>query len=231
PPAVVVWRPPTPGVGATPDAALSAVRGVMALLRAWSDEPRLADSRLVVLTRGAVAPDGDGGEPVDPAAAAVWGCAAAVQAEHPGRLFLVDADAGADTATEAVPAAVARGAVLDEPRIALRGDTLFAPRLSLSSAAAGGGAFDPEGTVLVTDAGGPLAEAVAERLVRQEGVKRLLLVRFEGTDGTNDHTADDTNDAMTDETRWGARVRVATVDPLDAAALERVVEGSIRPIR
>ncbi|WP_065968258.1 type I polyketide synthase [Streptomyces sparsogenes] len=224
-PAVVVWRPPTPGVGATPDAALSAVRGVMALLRAWSDEPRLADSRLVVLTRGAVAPDGDGGEPVDPAAAAVWGCAAAVQAEHPGRLFLVDADAGADTATEAVPAAVARGAVLDEPRIALRGDTLFAPRLSLSSAAAGGGAFDPEGTVLVTDAGGPLAEAVAERLVRQEGVKRLLLVRFEGTDGTNDHTADDTNDAMTDETRWGARVRVATVDPLDAAALERVVEG------
>ncbi|MFD8871087.1 type I polyketide synthase [Streptomyces sp. NPDC059590] len=215
-PSLVLWRTPAAHPGAAPDeAALSAIRGVAALLRGWCAEPRLAVSRLAVLTRGAVAPDGSEGDPVDPAAAAAWGYASGVQAEHPGRFLLIDTDTDTGIGAKAGPAAVARVAALDEPRVALRGDTLLAPRLTRSAAAPGDGAFDAEGTVLVTDAGSPLAEAVAEHLARAEGVRQLLLVRFGG--------AESTDDGGSGEERWGARVRVVTVDPLNAAALERVV--------
>ncbi|KAK1178064.1 type I polyketide synthase [Streptomyces sp. NBS 14/10] len=214
-PSVVVWRPPAADPGAAPeDAALSAVRDVAAALRAWIDEPRLAGSRLAVVTRGAVAAGGAEGEPLDMAAAAAWGYARGVQAEHPGRFVLVDVDVDADSDTD-IGTAAGRAAALGEPEVALRGDTLLAPRLARSVAAPGGVAFDPEGTVLVTDAGGPLAGAVAEHLVRAEGVRHLLLVRFDGADGT--HDADDTYDTQ------DAQLRVVTVDPLDTAALERVV--------
>ncbi|MFK4268614.1 type I polyketide synthase [Streptomyces milbemycinicus] len=215
-PSVVMWRPPAADPGAAPeDAALSAVRGVAAALRAWVAEPRLTVSRLAVVTRGAVAAGGAEGEPVDLAAAAAWGCARGVQAEHPDRIVLVDVDddvdMGADADTD-IGAAAGLAAALGEPQVALRGDTLLAPRLARSAATPGGVAFDPNGTVLVTDSGGPLAGSVAEHLVRAEGVRHLLLVRFEGADG-----AYDTYD------RQDAQVHMVTVDPRDTAALERVV--------
>jgi polyketide synthase 12 len=80
--------------------------------------------RLAVLTRSAVATTP--GEPVpDPAAAVVWGLVRAAQAEHPGRLVLVDLD-GTDESYRALPAALAG----DEPELAVRSGQSFIPRLS-----------------------------------------------------------------------------------------------------
>ncbi|MER6144984.1 beta-ketoacyl synthase N-terminal-like domain-containing protein [Streptomyces sparsogenes] len=196
-PGMVLWRPPADG---------SAVADV---LEAWLAEPRLAGTRLAVLTRNAVAA-GDEDEPPDPAAAAVWGHVSGVQAGQAGqtgqpsrRLTLIDTD-GKKSAAEAVAAAPG------EPRVALRGGRVLAPRLTRHVPAAGGGAFGPGGTVLVTDGGGPLAEAVAEHLARAAGVRRLLLVRFGG-------------EAAEGSERWGAHVRAVGVDPRDAGALARVV--------
>ncbi|MGP3969014.1 type I polyketide synthase [Streptomyces sp. 6N223] len=211
-PAVVLWRPP---VG--DDDALAGVRGIAEVLGAWLAEPSLAGSRLAVLTRRAV------DEPADPAAAAAWGYVSGVQAEHPGRLSLIDTDTDTDAGDGAVadPVAVARVAALDEPRAALRGDRVLVPRLARSAPVPGGAVFDAEGTVLVTDASGPLADAVAEHLARAEGVRHLLLLRLGGGHGEAGDEGNEGDEG--DEERWGARVRVVEADPLDADALDRAV--------
>ncbi|MBI0385431.1 hypothetical protein JBE27_56475, partial [Streptomyces albiflaviniger] len=66
--------------------ALAAVRRTLDLLRDWLAEPRLAESRLVVVTHGAVAAGGPvaedpGSGAVDTAGAAVWGLLRSAQAE------------------------------------------------------------------------------------------------------------------------------------------------------
>ncbi|WP_447009001.1 SDR family NAD(P)-dependent oxidoreductase [Saccharothrix sp. DSM 118769] len=84
------------------------------VLRALQD--RDESTTLVVRTRGAVvAGDGD---PVDPAAAAVWGLVRSAQSEHPDRFVLVDGDA------DAVPVALATG----EPQVAVRDGVPLVPR-------------------------------------------------------------------------------------------------------
>ncbi|GLW89894.1 hypothetical protein Aglo03_07100 [Actinokineospora globicatena] len=98
-------------------------RHVLDLLRAWSADPRLRDSRLVVATRGAVAVEP--GEPVtDPAQAAARGLVRSAQTEHPGRFVLVDATSTAHLLA-ALPAVMACG----EPEVALRGADVHAPVL------------------------------------------------------------------------------------------------------
>ncbi|MEU7371945.1 SDR family NAD(P)-dependent oxidoreductase, partial [Streptomyces hygroscopicus] len=91
------------------------------LVREWVARPELADVRLVLLTRGAVAVQ-DTAEVTDPAAAAVWGLVRSAQSEHPGRIVLVDAD---EPSRDALPGAVASG----EPQSALRRGALWVPRL------------------------------------------------------------------------------------------------------
>ena len=63
------------------------------------------ESRLVILTRGAVSGD-------DLAAAAVWGLVRSAQAENPGRFVLGDAD---DASISLLPRAVATGLRLRSP--------------------------------------------------------------------------------------------------------------------
>ena len=73
---------------------------------------------LVVLTHGAV---GLADEDVsDLAGAAVWGLVRSAQAEHPGRLVLVDSDGSLDVA-----AVIGCG----EPQLVVRAGSVFAPRL------------------------------------------------------------------------------------------------------
>ncbi|MCQ8195568.1 polyketide synthase dehydratase domain-containing protein, partial [Streptomyces rugosispiralis] len=91
------------------------------LARRWVDRPELADTRLVLLTHGAVSVHNTT-EVTDPAAAAVWGLIRSAQSEHPGRIALVDAD---DVSRDALHAAVASG----EPQLALRRGLLWVPRL------------------------------------------------------------------------------------------------------
>ncbi|MBI0384938.1 hypothetical protein JBE27_53945, partial [Streptomyces albiflaviniger] len=63
---------------------------VLEVIQAWSTEPALESTRMVVLTTGAVAVDP--GEPVDPAIAAVWGLVGTAQSENTGRILLLDVD-------------------------------------------------------------------------------------------------------------------------------------------
>ncbi|MEU8480896.1 type I polyketide synthase, partial [Streptomyces hygroscopicus] len=124
----VVLVPCLPDLGVPGDTASAAhtvVRRTLALVQEWIADERFADSRLVLLTRGAVAvttgenavttgenavTTGDdavtdalttggnaGAEGVDDLThAAVWGLVRSAQAEHPGRFVLVDVQGDAD---------------------------------------------------------------------------------------------------------------------------------------
>ncbi|MFE4971399.1 SDR family NAD(P)-dependent oxidoreductase [Kitasatospora sp. NPDC056651] len=105
--------------GATREATLRALD----LVRTWLADERFASSRLVVLTRGAVAA-GEGDRVGDPAHAAVWGLLRTAQSENPGRFVLVDLD-GRDGSARQVRAAAATG----ELQLAVRDGALRAARL------------------------------------------------------------------------------------------------------
>jgi acyl transferase domain-containing protein/NADP-dependent 3-hydroxy acid dehydrogenase YdfG/acyl carrier protein len=83
-----VWEMSTQNGGGVPGSVHAAAHEVLGVLQSW-----LAGDRsgvLVVLTRGAV---GLADEDVtDLAAAAAWGLVRSAQAEHPGRVLLVDSD-------------------------------------------------------------------------------------------------------------------------------------------
>ncbi|WP_276615497.1 type I polyketide synthase, partial [Nonomuraea basaltis] len=116
------------------------VGSVLARLREWLTREPGDDARLVVVTRGGVA--ADGGQ-VDPLQAAVCGLIRAAQAEHPGRITLVDLETDAETAPgevalagaslgrsgDGVADAVAAALACGEPEVALRGGRLWVPRL------------------------------------------------------------------------------------------------------
>ncbi|WP_417281818.1 beta-ketoacyl synthase N-terminal-like domain-containing protein [Actinomadura yumaensis] len=106
---------------------LDAVGNVLSLLQAWLDEPRLADARLVVVTRGAVASDVP-----DLAGAGVWGLVRSAQAENPGRFVLLDLEADTFLST-GLADAVARAAEAREPQLAVRSGELLIPRLVRAS--------------------------------------------------------------------------------------------------
>ncbi|MFJ9612208.1 beta-ketoacyl synthase N-terminal-like domain-containing protein, partial [Kitasatospora sp. NPDC101176] len=103
---------PAPGVvrSDVPDAP--SVYRVLDELRGWLADDRFADSRLVLVTRGAVAVTA--GEPVDGLAqSVVWGLVRTAQTEHPGRLVLLDTDTHE-------PEAIAAALQTVEPQLALR---------------------------------------------------------------------------------------------------------------
>ncbi|MEU7205645.1 type I polyketide synthase [Streptomyces sp. NPDC045470] len=133
-----------------PARAAARVTGeALVLVQEWLGEERLAESRLVVLTRGAVAVSAGEGV-ADLPAAALAGLVRSAQSENPDRLFLVDLPA-TNTAgeTDVLPLAVATG----EPELALRNGAVHARRLVRPS----GGLPVPEGRWrLEPDAGGSL---------------------------------------------------------------------------
>ncbi|MFI5638870.1 type I polyketide synthase [Streptomyces goshikiensis] len=181
--------PATPELSA--EAVHRAAHHALDLARTWLGEApftgdRFAATRLVVLTRGAVAAD-DTDTVTDPVHAAVHGLLRSAQAEHPDRLLLIDTD-GAEDSVRALPAALAAG----EPQLAVRAGTVHAPRLTrvaredadeptpTGSASDEGAAYAPESTVLITGAGGLLGGLIAHRLVAEHGVRHLLLVGRRG---------------------------------------------------
>ncbi|MGW3045868.1 type I polyketide synthase, partial [Kitasatospora sp. NPDC001159] len=111
---------------AGPTALREALLPVLGMLQQWLADERFADSRLAVLTRGAVA--ARPGEHLDALAeAALWGLLRSAESENPGRFLLLDVDAGP---AAALAAAVATG----EPQLALREGALFAPRITRATA-------------------------------------------------------------------------------------------------
>ncbi|MBQ1070731.1 acyltransferase domain-containing protein, partial [Micromonospora sp. D75] len=93
--------------------ARAATHRTLAALRTWLADDRFADSRLVLVTRDAVAAGEQ--EQVNLRQAPVWGLLRAAQLEHPGRCQLVDLDDAPDSAA-ALAAAIASG----EPQLAVR---------------------------------------------------------------------------------------------------------------
>ncbi|HWA54739.1 MAG TPA: type I polyketide synthase, partial [Solirubrobacterales bacterium] len=136
-------------------AAHAAAGEALAALQSWLTEERPADARLVLVTRGAVA--ALPGEVPDPAAASVLGLVRSAQSEHPGRFVLADLEPAA--ASEAVD----WGALLSlgEPQLAVRGDSILAPRLV---AMVRGSRLEPpagEGSWSLASAGGGTLEDLA----------------------------------------------------------------------
>jgi NADP-dependent 3-hydroxy acid dehydrogenase YdfG/acyl carrier protein len=147
------------GSGDLAVAARGGVQRTLGLLQAWLGDERLADARLVLVTRGAVA--AREGEAPDPVAASVLGLVRSAQSEHPGRFLLVDLeggdtgvkdggvkDGGAEDGGVEDGGAVGGGAeglggdgdgdgvpwgevlAVDEPQVAVRDGALYAPRLA-----------------------------------------------------------------------------------------------------
>ncbi|WP_455681077.1 type I polyketide synthase [Streptomyces lydicus] len=174
------------------EATHGALRRVLGVVQAWLDDELFASSRLVVLTRGAVATTPDETE-LDLPHAAVWGLLRSAQSEHPDRFVLVDVDTAmdpdtrTDTAAETgvesdadmgslrvLGAAVACG----EPQVAVRGGVAWVPRVVRARVPAVGtqGGVWGAGAVLVTGASGVLAGVVVRHLVSACGVRRVVLV-------------------------------------------------------
>ncbi|WP_461025361.1 SDR family NAD(P)-dependent oxidoreductase, partial [Streptomyces heilongjiangensis] len=97
-------------------------RRVLARIQEWLAREEFGDSRLVLVTEGAVPLDET---PVAPALAAVWGLVRAARAEAPDRFALLDLD-GTDASWAAVPAALASA----EPELAVRDGAVSVPRLT-----------------------------------------------------------------------------------------------------
>ncbi|MCR6488773.1 acyltransferase domain-containing protein [Amycolatopsis sp. OK19-0408] len=144
--------------GAEPSVACRQALGVA---QAWLDEPELSGFPLVVRTRHAVPVEA--GAVLDPAAAAVRGMLAAVQAEYPDRFVLVDVEPAADPG-DGLGTVLAAGAA----QAAVRAGRVLVPRLVAGTATAAG--LDPAGTVLIVGDGG---DRVARYLVAEHGVRHL----------------------------------------------------------
>ncbi|MEU4906040.1 SDR family NAD(P)-dependent oxidoreductase [Streptomyces sp. NPDC022067] len=194
--------------------AHEAAVGALDLLQTWLAEDRFADSRLVVLTQGAVATAAED-VVAEPARATATGLIRSAQSENPGRIVLVDLDGHPDSAT-ALLAALESG----EQELAVRQGALKTPRLTRTAAPAADQevpAFGSDGTVLITGAGGMLGNLFARHLVTERGVRRLLLVSRRGgqAPGAAELTAE--------LAELGADVRWAACDVADRDALAEVL--------
>ncbi|MET8681280.1 SDR family NAD(P)-dependent oxidoreductase, partial [Streptomyces sp. NPDC004647] len=191
------------------------VRGVTAAVlgsvQAWLADDRTADSTLVVVTRSAVVTGPD--EPVDVVQAPVWGLVRAAQAEHPGRIVLVDLDESEDSA-----ALVAAAAGAGEPEVALREGRVLVPRLARAEAAMGDASpWGGDGTVLITGGTGGLGALVARHLVAEHGVRHLLLTSRRGVE------APGAAELRSDLAALGAEVAIEACDVGDRGALAELL--------
>ncbi|WP_371476528.1 type I polyketide synthase [Kitasatospora sp. NBC_00315] len=195
-------------------ASHAALAAVQAHLNA-SEQP---DSVLAVLTRGAVALPGE--DVADVAASAVWGLVRSAQSEHPGRIVLVDAEAGAEVD---VALLVASG----EPQLVVRGGVAHAARLVRAAATEAADSADPEssaelagvtgGAVIVTGGTGGVGGVLARRLVAEHGAGAVVLASRRGA------AAGGVAELVADLESAGAVVRVVACDVSDRAAVAGLV--------
>ncbi|WP_188306710.1 type I polyketide synthase, partial [Streptomyces sp. CBMA123] len=174
--------------------------------------PRLAAARLALLTRGAEATAP--GDVTVLAQAAAHGLIRSAQSENPGRFLLVDLDDD-PVSDAALPCVLAAP---DEPRLAVRGGAVTAPRLRLLAAGEGRAwTWNPAGTVLITGGTGTLGALVARHLVTEHGVRHLLLT------GRRGPGAPGAAELLADLAALGADARVAACDTADRAALDALL--------
>ncbi|WP_371271263.1 type I polyketide synthase [Streptomyces sp. yr375] len=208
------------GGGAGAEAVHEATRWALGALRAWLAEERFAAGRLVVVTRGARSVAGE--DAPDLAGAAVLGLVRAAQAEHPGRITLLDLDP--DAAEDGLPVPAVRAALdSGEPELAVRDGVLQAPRLARAHpdpvTPVTSSVWPTGGTVLVTGGTGALGSLVARHLVAEHGVRELLLTSRQGM------AAKGAKRLRAELSAAGARVTVAACDVADRGALERLLKA------
>jgi acyl transferase domain-containing protein/acyl carrier protein len=212
PPALVAFDPLAAAAGGTEaEIVHELLERTLALLQGWLDNPYFATVRLLLLTASAVAV-GDGEIP-DLAAATIGGLVRSAQAEHPGRIVLLDTDDSEESRRSLY------GAMLsEEPQIALRDGAAYAPRLSRTSANLATedeeAMIDPNGTVLVTGGTGGLGALIARHLVAEHGARHLLLLSRRGPD---------TPGAEELARELGCDTRIVAVDAADRDALASVL--------
>nr|WP_225956835.1 type I polyketide synthase [Amycolatopsis lexingtonensis] len=188
--------------------ALAVTTRVLDLLQRWLADDRLRETRLAVVTRGATE-----GNPV---AAAVWGLVRSAQAEHPGRLTLVDTD-GSST----LEAALAAG----EPQVAVKNGRVHGGRLARVALQPEAREFgDPDGTVLITGGTGGLGAVFARHLAAEHGMRRLLLVSRSGGDPAEVATL------VAELAAHGTEVTTAACDVADRDALRTLIDGLEHPL-
>ncbi|RIH59077.1 SDR family NAD(P)-dependent oxidoreductase [Streptomyces sp. SHP22-7] len=218
PPAVAVLGCVTDSGTPMPDRVRSATGTVLAALQSWAADERFEASRLLVVTRGAVAAQPGEDPGADLPGTAVWGLVRSAQAENPGRHLLVDLDDD-PRSLAALPAAVASG----EPQLAIRGGRLLVPRLSRAGrngpADDGRAPWDTDGTVLITGGTGGLGSLVARHLVGEHGVRRLLLVSRRGAE------AEGAAELAAELSASGADARIEACDVGDRDALAELIAG------
>ncbi|MFE2187747.1 type I polyketide synthase, partial [Streptomyces sp. NPDC059455] len=197
---------------------------VLEVVQAWSTEPALDSTRMVVLTTGAVAVDPD--ELVDPAIAAVWGLVGTAQSENTGRILLLDVDNEPSSyamLSTLVPALFAA----DETQAAVRAGSCFLRRLTrvmgppevVGPPEAGPGGLDAGGTVLVTGGTGALGAVVARHLVAVHGVRSLVLASRSGPG------APGAAELEAELVGAGARVRIVACDVADRDAVAGLLDA------
>ncbi|KPI13694.1 6-deoxyerythronolide-B synthase [Actinobacteria bacterium OK074] len=223
---------PCPAPTGDPQADVrSAVHEVLDVVQAWLADERFVDSRLVVVTRGAVAVSDDDRGALDPAQAAVWGMLRSAQAERPGRFVLLDLedredvakDVAKGVADDGIDPALATAPTLttDEPQLALRNGQLYVPRLARATtpipASTPSSPLPPQGTVLLTGATGGLGRLLARHLVEAHGVRHLLLASRRGPAGADGLEAE--------LAELGARVTLVACDVGDPEAAAELLAG------
>jgi NADP-dependent 3-hydroxy acid dehydrogenase YdfG/acyl carrier protein len=188
-------------------------------LQGWLSDGRLADSRLALVTRGAVAAGQDDRLP-GLAQASVWGLVRSAQAENLGRFVLIDIDAGASSADMFA----ALGS--EEPQVAVRLGQILAPRLRKVAGAPvegaledGAAALDPDGTVLITGGTGALGSLAARHMVSRHGVRHLLLASRGGPG------APGALELQAELRDMGATATIVACDASDRQALQALLDS------
>ncbi len=212
PPGVQTLRWETEGDAGAPAAAHSAVKSALETAQRWLADESKADSRLALVTEGAMATRSE--ESPDPATAAIWGLIRSAQSEHPGRFALIDTDR-TEASEQALPAALAIAAA--EPQLALREGRALAPRLTRLSAGEAITAIDPERTVLITGATGGLGSLLARHLAERHGARHLLLLSRSGPE------AEGAAELGAELEELGAETTIAACDASDRKALRQLL--------
>jgi acyl transferase domain-containing protein/acyl carrier protein len=222
------FRVESVGAAADPESVVASTHAcadaALRLLQEWlADDARPPEQRLALVTRGAIS-TAAGEDVADLPGAAVWGLARSAQAEHPGRIVLVDLD-GQPASQQALEGALA----LAEPQLAIRAGAVLVPRLARTAPAPPERtpAFDEHGTVLITGGTGVLGGLVARHLVAERGVRGIVLA------GRRGPAAEGAAELERELRELGAEVAIVACDVSDREQLAGLLAGlpAGRPLR
>jgi acyl carrier protein len=194
------------------DAALRA----LTFFQEWLADNRLAETQLVVVTRGAT-PVPDDAAVRDLAQATIRGLAQTVQAEYPDRFLLVDLGEEDDPRT--LLSAVDAG----EPQVAVRDGVIYRPRMKRAQADNATLPADKDGTVLIADDSGEFGPLIARHLAAEHGVSNLLLA------GRNEAVAG-LAEIRKELADLGADLTVAVCDTADRHAVGTLLGSARQPV-